>query len=290
MCVPLCQQKIAQTLNRRKFLKSAGLVAAAAVAGGTASTVAQAQTRTPTPKPTVQTPPPISPVSFFGRVVDLTHTLGEEFPTFSGEPQLTMEPLTTLAEDGYTVSRWVLDEHTGTHMDAPFHFSEMDTADQIPIGNLIGPLAVIDIRAKAEENPDAELTPDDIAAWEDTYGELPPGCIVAMNSGWDEFVTSEKFRNADDDGVMHFPGFHLEAVELLLERQDIKGLFVDTLSLDFGMSADFAVHYSWLPANKWGVECVANLGLLPPIGATAIIGGPKIAGASGGPSRVIALV
>lgn len=45
-----------------------------------------------------------------------------------------------------------------------------------------------------------------------------------------------------------------------------------------------------MPANKWGMECVANLGQLPPFGATVFVGGPKIGGASGGPSRVIALV
>jgi len=175
-------------------------------------------------------------------------------------------------------------------MDAPFHFSMEDTADTIPVENLVGALAVVDIRAKAEENPDAQVTPDDLKAWEEANGELPAGVIVAMNSGWDEFVNSEKFRNADDDGGMHFPGFHLEAVQFLLEERDAKGIMVDTLSLDYGPSADFAVHYEWLPSNRWGIECAANLGNLPAVGATVIVGGPKIAGATGGPSRVIALV
>ncbi|MEZ4610202.1 MAG: hypothetical protein R2838_08145 [Caldilineaceae bacterium] len=61
-------------------------------------------------------------------------------------------------------------------------------------------------------------------------------------------------RTADE--VMHFPGFHIEAVEFLLTERDAKGIFVDTLSLDFGPSPDFAVHYRWLPAGKWGMECV----------------------------------
>jgi kynurenine formamidase len=65
---------------------------------------------------------------------------------------------------------------------------------------------------------------------------------------------------------------------------------VDTLSLDFGSSTDFAFHYRWLASNRWGMECVANLGQLPQQGAVVIAGGPKIAGATGGPSRVIALV
>ena len=98
---------------------------------------------------------------------------------------------------------------------------------------------------------------------------LPEGAIVAMLSGWEQHVATATFRNADDAGGMHFPGFHIEAIELLLGERNVNGIFVDTLSLDFGASADFAVHYRWLPAGKWGIECAANLGALPAAGAHA---------------------
>jgi len=295
MCVIACQQKIAQTLSRRNFLKTATVAATASLAGATASglTTVQAETPTPSASPAPTAEPvatSIPAVGFFSRVVDLTHTLSPEFPTFGGDPQLEIEPMTTLAEDGYNVYQWIINEHTGTHMDAPFHFSDGDTADLIPVANLMGPLVVVDIRGKAEENVDAQLTLDDLTAWEALYGDIPAGAIIAMNSGWDANVANDKFRNADEDGVLHFPGFHVEAVEFLLADRDVKGIMVDTLSLDYGPSAEFEVHYTWLPANKWGMECVANLGQLPPFGATVIVGGPKIAGATGGPSRVIALV
>jgi kynurenine formamidase len=67
------------------------------------------------------------------------------------------------------------------------------------------------------------------------------------------------------------------------------GLAVDTLSLDFGACADFAVHKRWLGAGKWGLECVANLSQLPPARATVFVGAPKVLGASGGPTRVLAV-
>jgi kynurenine formamidase len=50
------------------------------------------------------------------------------------------------------------------------------------------------------------------------------------------------------------------------------------------------VHYLWLPSNRWGMEAVANLDELPPRGTTLIVGAPKIAGATDGISRLIALV
>jgi kynurenine formamidase len=44
-----------------------------------------------------------------------------------------------------------------------------------------------------------------------------------------------------------------------------------------------------LGAGKWGLECVANLSKLPPAGATVFVGAPKVIGASGGPTRVLAV-
>ncbi|MBC8049657.1 MAG: cyclase family protein, partial [Chitinophagales bacterium] len=157
------------------------------------------------------------------------------------------------------------------------------------VDRLVVPLAVIDISECAQDNPDARVTPDDIAAYEAQHGPLPDGVCVAMFSGWERHLGKPKYRNAGDGGVMRFPGFHIEAAAMLLER-DISGIAVDTLSLDYGASPDFPVHHAWLGGGRWGIESVANLSTLPPVGATLVVGAPKIEGASGGPSRVIALV
>ena len=283
MCVPECTKKIAHDLSRRRFLL--GSVGAAAVVAGC---VPISPERTSSNRSVNATPTMANTIAY-DRVVDLTHALPPEFPTYFGVPGLEIETEFSLEIDGFNAKHWRLNEHTGTHMDAPFHFSDQDTADEIPVENLIGPLVIIDIRAKVEENSDAQLTPDDLAAWEAEHGAVPAGGIVAMFSGWDQHVHSDKFRNADDEGIMHFPGFHVEAVEFLIEERDVKGIMVDSLSLDYGPSADFATHYRWLPANRWAIENVANLGELPSVGATVIVGGPKVVGATGGPSRVIAL-
>ena len=110
-----------------------------------------------------------------------------------------------------------------------------------------------------------------------------------MLSGWERYVGSAKFRNDDDLGVMHFPGFHAEAAAMLIER-DAAGIAVDTLSLDPGASSDFATHALWLPSGRWGVEALANLALLPPMGAVLVVGCPRIAGATGAPCRAFALL
>jgi kynurenine formamidase len=112
-----------------------------------------------------------------------------------------------------------------------------------------------------------------------------------MNSGWAaKAQDAAAFRNADAEGKMHFPGFHKEATDYLMAERSAAGIAVDTLSLDHGPSPDFAVHYSWLPAGRWGLECVANLDDLPASGATLMVGHPKIVGSTGGPCRLFALV
>ncbi len=277
MCLPACQKKISESMNmsRRNFLKSLG-------AAGAAMAVA------PVARATAASPANGVSVIRYRETVDLTHTLFELFPTYFGGQQLEIETIFEAATDGFNLKQWTINEHTGTHMDAPFHFSDQDSADEIPVENLVGPLAVVDIRAKAAVNPDAQLTPDDLMAYEEAYGRIPNGAIVAMNSGWDQYVNTPMFRNAGANGVLHFPGFHIEAIQYLLENRNVKGIMVDTLSLDFGPSPDFIVHFTWLPTNRWGMEAVANLSQLPAKGATVVVGGPKVAGATGGPSRVIA--
>ena len=273
MCVPGCLETVGRRLGRRQLLGGAGL----ALAAGAASAVS----------PRVRAAAPRS----FSRVVDLTHALGPEFPTYDGGSNLALETIVTLAKDGYNMYRWLLVEHTGTHMDAPIHFGDgVQSADQVPVEHLVVPLVVVDIRAKAQENADAELTPDDLQAFEAAHGPIPEGGCVAMLSGWDARAGGPEFRNADGEGVMHFPGFHVDAAQYLMGERNAVGIAVDTLSLDYGRSGDFATHYAWLPSNRWGLEAVANLAELPPVGATLVVGGPKIKGATGGPSRVFALL
>ena len=282
MCVPGTREVVMKRLSRRDFFKATAALMAGALI----------------PAPAVDTVPSDEALDLtelmarpFKRAVDLTHVITEDFPTYFGTQNLDIETLFSFDPDGFNMFRWHLVEHTGTHMDAPFHFStDGMSADQIPLSMLIVPLVVVDIRRKAEEDPDAQLTLDDLRRWERRHGRIPRNACVAMNSGWSEKVNTPEFRNADANGVLHFPGFHLEAVQFLVEERRVHGIAVDTLSLDYGPSPDFAVHYFWLPTNRWGMEAVANLNSVPARGATLIVGGPKIAGATGGPSRLIALV
>lgn len=283
MCVPGTREVVFKRLSRRDFFKATAALMAGAMIPTPVLNAAASRNESLDLADTMTKP--------FKRAVDLTHVITEDFPTYFGTSNLEIETLFSFDPDGFQMYRWHLVEHTGTHMDAPFHFSpDGMSAEQIPLSMLIVPLVVVDIRKKAAENPDAQLTVDDLRKWEQRYGHIPKDACVAMNSGWAAKVNTPEFRNADANGVLHFPGFHIEAAQFLLEERQVNGIAVDTLSLDYGPSPDFAVHYLWLPSNRWGMEAVANLDAIPPRGTTLIVGGPKIIGATGGPSRLIAFV
>ena len=142
-------------------------------------------------------------------------------------------------------------EHIATRIDASLHFSfDGCSVDEIPMRVLVVPLAVTDIATPAESDPNAELTSQDILTGEEVHDPLPAYACVAMHSGWERHVKSSRYRNARSDETKHFPGFHLEAAQMLMER-DVSGPAVDTMFKDRGNSVDFAVHYALLPRGRW---------------------------------------
>jgi kynurenine formamidase len=264
-------------LSRRGFFQGAATVGlAASVVAPTASEAAVRK----------------SAARKFTAIIDLTHTMSPEFPTFDGGPGIAMERIGELKKDGYNIFRWHLIEHAGTHLDAPIHFSEAGiTADKIPADTLVAPLAVVDVAAQAAKNADYQLSPDDLVAWERKHGRLPDHCCVAMHSGWARHVSNAaKFTGKDAAGVLHFPGFSGEAAEWLLKQRKVVGIAVDTLSLDHGPPKDFKTHLTWLPSGRWGLENVANLDKVPPVGAMLTVGLAKIKDATGGAARLLALL
>jgi kynurenine formamidase len=270
MCDVCVMNKVKERmLSRRSFFRTSAAATAAATLGGTAAIPVQAAAH--------------------GGVVDMTHELSEDFPTFGGEPGIAYDKAFDFALDGYNLYKLTIDEHTGTHIDAPLHFSpDGASVAEIPVGNLVCPLAVIDIAARAAENPNTQLTPDDLRAWISANGPIPDGACVAMHSGWDTKVGTPAFRG--DDSGLSFPGFHIEATQMLLEETGAVAMAVDTLSLDHGQSPDFATHYAWLPSGRYGIECLAGLSQVPASGATLIVGAPKTRGGTGGPARIFAMV
>ena len=241
--------------------------------------------------------PPIDLKGF--RAVDLTYPFDEKTIYWPTSP--TTFELKRLAfgktEGGwfYASNSFCSPEHGGTHLDAPIHFSEgKRTTDQIPVEQLIGPAAVIDVSAKAAADADYRLTLADVQSWEAKHGRIQKGAIVLLRTGWGQRWPDRKRYLGDDKpgdaSNLHFPSYGAESARFLVEQRKVGALGVDTASIDHGPSKDFIVHQIAMGANVPGLENVAHLEDLPETGAWVIALPMKIAGGSGGPVRIVGLV
>jgi kynurenine formamidase len=233
------------------------------------------------------------------KVVDLTHAFDAKTIYWPTSPSgFELKSLAYGPTPGgwfYSSNAFCTPEHGGTHLDAPIHFSKSGTtADQIPVRRLIAPAAVIDVRAKAAANPDYRLSLDDVRAWEKRHGAIAPGTIVLLETGWSSRWPDKKAYLGDDTpgdaSKLHFPSYGREAAEYLVHDRRVGALGVDTASIDFGASTDFIVHQIANGADVPGFENVTGLDALPETGAWVVALPMKIAGGSGGPLRIVALL
>src|SRR3546814_6771585 len=136
-------------------------------------------------------------------------------------------------------NNFTVGEHTGTHFDAPVQWVtgrdlSNNTLDTINPNDFIAQAAVIDISAKAAENPDYLLTVEDIEEWEATHGRIPPHSWVLLRTDWSKRSVDD-YVNRRDDGA-HTPGPSVEAVRFLIEERDAHGLGVETIGTDAGQA------------------------------------------------------
>ena len=238
-------------------------------------------------------------------VIDLTHTLTPEFPTIVMPPELgqcapfRMEEVSRYDERGpaWYWNNISMGEHTGTHFDAPIHWiSGKDlpnsSVDTIPAANFIASAAVIDISVQSAANPDYELTVADVEAWERRHGRIPPRGWVLLRTDWSK-RSGRDYVNMREDG-QHSPGPCPEVVRFLVEERDVLGFGTETIGTDAGQAFHFnppyPAHYYMHGKGRYGLQCLANLDLLPPAGAVILAAPLKIRKGSGSPLRVLALV
>jgi kynurenine formamidase len=225
-------------------------------------------------------------------VVDLTSPLGPATVLWPGEqPLAAVESFDPTA--GATSRRVTLPEHCGTHLDAPVHYVREGTdVAGIPVSRLVGPLVVIDVAVACTADRDHVLAVDEVRAHEAQHGAIAAGSVVCLRTGWDRHLAdADAYRGGTSEDTLSFPGFGVDAARLLVAERAVVGLGIDSLGIDAGRAVGAPVHTQVsLPAGVWHVENLTGLDQVPATGATVVVGVPKVAGATGFPARVIALV
>ncbi|MFQ5992523.1 MAG: cyclase family protein [Nitrospiraceae bacterium] len=232
------------------------------------------------------------------RILDLTYPFDEGTVYWPTNKSFQWEKTAWGITSGgywYASADFAASEHGGTHIDAPIHFGQgRNTVDQIPVSQLIGPAVLVDMTQQCDANVDYELTVDDLKRWESRHGVIEDGSLVLIRTGWGQYW-SDKHRylgseTLEDASTLHFPGVSRHAAQFLVTERAIRGIGIDTASIDPGRSRDFPVHQVLSQANVYALENVAALESLPPRGARVFALPIKIKGGTGGPVRIIAFV
>jgi len=235
-----------------------------------------------------------------GNWIDLSHDFSEDTIYWvTAEPFTRTTAAEGLTDKGYYYSAYNFSaaEHGGTHIDAPVHFAKgAKTVDQLEPSQLIGPGVKIDVSAKAAANRDYLIRVDDFKQWESANGELPDGCIVLLQTGFGKYWPDKmRYLGTDQKGPdavrdLHFPGLDPAAAKWLVENRKIKAIGLDTASIDYGQSTEFASHVELMTNNIPAFENVANLDQLPAMGFQIMALPMKIKGGSGAPLRIVAFL
>jgi len=235
-----------------------------------------------------------------GRIIDLTHTFSDRtiyWPTEDGFKLLRGPAGVTERGYYYSANRFAAAEHGGTHLDAPIHFFEdRQTVDQIPLRRLIGEAAVVDVTELCTDQPDYQVSVEDLRNWEKSHGRQLVDVILLLRTGYGrhwpdrERYLGTKAMGPEAVKLLHFPGLDPIAAQWLVDHRAIKAVGIDTASIDFGQSRHFKSHVHLCGHNVPILENVANLDKLPSSGSVVVALPMKIADGTGAPLRMIGIV
>lgn len=213
------------------------------------------------------------------KLLDLTLDISETLEMFPGTPRMKTIPWSTIHSDGYNSEMVFLSTHSGTHMDAPYHFyNDGLRIHEIPLDRLVGEALLLDMA----RGPDGLVTRQDIIKWESEYRHMPRGASVIFQTGWNA-------KLGDDDYYTSNPGLAEDAAEYLASK-NVALVGTDSPSIDTGNAASFPAHHILARSGAVNVENLANLDKLEGPSFRFAILPLRITGATASPVRAVAIL
>jgi len=211
------------------------------------------------------------------KIHDISVLVHNGIPTWPGDPKLSMTLASSIAKGGVVnLTRLEMGAHTGTHMDAPFHFyKDGSGTDELPLDVLLGRCRVFDLTDITEHISPAILERCD---WKVVGDEDVTRALFKTRN-------SRRWANEEREFDRDFAAITAEAAEYLVAR-GVKLVGVDYLSVEAFSSTRFPVHHTLLGA---GVVIIEGLNLSAvTAGDYELIALPlKLKGADGAPARVV---
>ena len=213
------------------------------------------------------------------KILDLTLTVSDKIPTFPGSPQPSFIPWENVKEDGYNLELLFLSTHTGTHMDAPYHFLEKGAKiHEISLKKLVLETALIQCRKNGGES----ITKTDIQKFEKKHGKIVSFSSVIFYTGWQRNLQKKYYFTKN-------PGLSVSAAKYLASKK-INLVGIDSPSIDVGTDSKFSVHQIFAKKGMLIVENLANLDKIKSPKFHLVVLPLKLKNATGSPVRAIAFV
>ena len=209
--------------------------------------------------------------------IDLTLTISKSIPNFPGSPQPQFIVWSNIKDDGYNLELLFLSSHTGTHIDAPYHFVKNGfKIDQIPLDRLVGKAVMI----KLPKTRNTSITKSDIILFEKKNGNIPTNSSIFFFTSWQKNLKKANYFTEN-------PGLAISAAKYLVSKK-INLVGIDSPSIDLGKDESFSVHHILSKNNILIVENLTNLDKISSKEFDFTILPLKIKGATGSPVRAIA--
>ena len=213
------------------------------------------------------------------KIVDLTLTVSDKIPTFPGSPQPSFIPWENVKEDGYNLELLFLSTHTGTHMDAPYHFLEKGAKiHEISLKKLVSETVLIKSKKKDGES----ITKTDLQKFEKKHGKIASFSSVIFYTGWQRNLQKKYYFTKN-------PGLSVSAAKYLASKK-INLVGIDSPSIDLGKDSKFSVHQIFAKKGILIVENLANLEKIKSSKFHLVVLPLKLKNATGSPVRAIAFV
>lgn len=162
------------------------------------------------------------------KFVDLTWDLTKDTPIYPGDPEPKIEVATTIENEGYNLSGVFVGTQTGTHVDAPYHFSnDGATIEQMELDFFFGEGIVVRVTDKKAQE---KITMEDMKPY---MGKITAGKIVLFNTNWYKKLGTPEF--------FQHPYIAGEVAEYLVEK-GIRFICIDTINADQTGGTEFPVH------------------------------------------------
>jgi kynurenine formamidase len=207
------------------------------------------------------------------QIIDLTRVIKDK------QPGVTIAQTKTKQKDGWNAKTISSYSHSGTHMDAPWHFESLEvTIDEIPVERFVGKAWVVDVEV---HKPSQLISLDDIVP---QLSQWKPGDSMIIRTGWSDTFDSNEYRD-------ELPRIGVDLAHWMVRNKvNMLGVEPPSVADVNNLEEVTLIHEILLKAGIIIIEGLVNLEYITTEFCQLIALPLKIFEGDGAPARVVAVI